>query len=31
VLLTGGPADFVLDHGNPLDDPAAMWRVWKVI
>ena len=30
VLRTGGPADFVLVHGNPLDDPAAMWRVWLV-
>ncbi len=30
VLRAGGPADFVLVHGNPLDDPGAMWRVWKV-
>jgi imidazolonepropionase-like amidohydrolase len=26
----GGPADFVLVHGDPLSDPAAMWRVWAV-
>lgn len=29
-LVAGGPADFFLVHGNPLDDPAALWRVWKV-
>lgn len=29
-LIVGGPADFFLVHGNPLDDPAALWRVWKV-
>jgi len=23
-----GPADFFLVHGNPLDDPSALWRVW---
>lgn len=28
-LRIGGPADFFLVHGNPLDDPAALWRVWK--
>jgi hypothetical protein len=26
----GGPADFVLVHGDPLSDPAALWRVWQV-
>jgi imidazolonepropionase-like amidohydrolase len=26
----GGPADFVLVHGDPLSDPASMWRVWAV-
>jgi imidazolonepropionase-like amidohydrolase len=29
-LRTGGPADFFLVHGNPLDEPAALWRVWRV-
>jgi imidazolonepropionase-like amidohydrolase len=26
----GCPADFVLVHGDPLSDPAALWRVWSV-
>ena len=30
VLREGGPADFLLVHGDPLSDPAAMWRVWMV-
>lgn len=30
VIRPGGPADFVLVHGDPLSDPAAMWRVWRV-
>jgi Arc/MetJ family transcription regulator len=30
VIRAGGPADFVLVHGDPLSDPAAMWRVWRV-
>jgi imidazolonepropionase-like amidohydrolase len=30
VLREGGPADFVLVHGDPLSDPSAMWRVWTV-
>jgi imidazolonepropionase-like amidohydrolase len=30
VIREGGPADFVLVHGDPLSDPAAMWRVWRV-
>ena len=29
-LTVGGPADFFAVHGNPLDEPAALWRVWKV-
>lgn len=29
-LVAGGPADFFLVHGNPLEDPAALWRVWRV-
>lgn len=29
-LHEGGPADFILVHGDPLSDPAAMWRVWHV-
>jgi imidazolonepropionase-like amidohydrolase len=30
VLRKGGPADFFLVHGDPLSDPAALWRVWRV-
>jgi imidazolonepropionase-like amidohydrolase len=30
VLREGGPADFVLVHGDPLSDPTALWRVWRV-
>ena len=30
VLREGGPADLVLVHGDPLSDPAALWRVWLV-
>jgi imidazolonepropionase-like amidohydrolase len=30
VLREGGPADLVLVHGDPLSDPAALWRVWHV-
>jgi imidazolonepropionase-like amidohydrolase len=26
----GGPADFFLVHGDPLADPAALWRVWRI-
>jgi imidazolonepropionase-like amidohydrolase len=29
-LVEGGPADFFLVHGDPLSDPAALWRVWRV-
>jgi imidazolonepropionase-like amidohydrolase len=31
VIREGGPADFFLVHGDPLSDPAALWRVWKVV
>jgi imidazolonepropionase-like amidohydrolase len=30
VIREGGPADLVLVHGDPLSDPAALWRVWLV-
>ncbi len=30
VLRDGGPADFILAHGDPLSDPTALWRVWRV-
>jgi imidazolonepropionase-like amidohydrolase len=30
VLREGGPADFAVVHGDPLSDPAALWRVWLV-
>jgi imidazolonepropionase-like amidohydrolase len=26
----GGPADFFLVHGDPLSDPSALWRVWRI-
>ena len=29
-IREGGPADFALVHGDPLSDPAALWRVWHV-
>jgi imidazolonepropionase-like amidohydrolase len=29
VLREDGPADFLLVHGDPLSDPAALWRVWR--
>jgi imidazolonepropionase-like amidohydrolase len=29
-LREDGPADLVLVHGDPLSDPAALWRVWHV-
>ena len=29
-IREGGPADFFLVHGDPLTDPTALWRVWKV-
>jgi imidazolonepropionase-like amidohydrolase len=30
VIREGGPADFSLVHGDPLSDPTAMWRIWRV-
>ncbi|HYM84499.1 MAG TPA: amidohydrolase family protein [Candidatus Dormibacteraeota bacterium] len=30
VIAEGGPPDFFLVHGDPLSDPAALWRVWRV-
>ncbi|HEX9268534.1 MAG TPA: amidohydrolase family protein [Candidatus Limnocylindria bacterium] len=30
-LRVGGPADCALVHGDPLSDPAALWRVWLVV
>jgi imidazolonepropionase-like amidohydrolase len=27
-VAIGGPADFFLVHGNPLAEPASLWRVW---
>jgi len=30
-LTVGGPAHFTLVHGDPLTDPAALWRVWRVV
>ncbi len=30
AILEGGPADFFLIHGDPLSDPAALWRIWRV-
>src|SRR5439155_8116917 len=29
-IREGGHADFLLVHGDPLTDPAALWRVWRV-
>jgi imidazolonepropionase-like amidohydrolase len=30
AIREGGPADFVLVHGDPTSDPTALWRVWRV-
>ncbi len=30
AIEEGGPADFFLVHGDPLSDPGALWRVWRV-
>ena len=30
VIREGGPPDFMLVHGDPLVDPAALWRVWRL-
>jgi imidazolonepropionase-like amidohydrolase len=29
-IREGGAADFFLVHGDPLSDPSALWRVWRV-
>jgi imidazolonepropionase-like amidohydrolase len=29
-IREGGHADFFLVHGDPLTDPSALWRVWRV-
>jgi imidazolonepropionase-like amidohydrolase len=29
-LGEGGRADFLLVHGDPLSDPRALWRVWRL-
>ena len=29
-IREGGPADFSLVHGDPLSDPSALWRVWRL-
>lgn len=29
-IREGGPADLVLVHGDPLSDPGALWRPWRV-
>jgi len=29
TIREGAPADFFLVHGDPLSDPAALWRVWR--
>jgi imidazolonepropionase-like amidohydrolase len=28
-IVEGGPADFLLVHGDPYSDPASLWRVWR--
>ncbi|MDH5371983.1 MAG: amidohydrolase family protein [Acidimicrobiia bacterium] len=30
VIEVGGPSDFFLVHGDPLTDPSALWRVWRI-
>lgn len=29
VIREGGPADFFCVHGDPLSEPASLWRVWR--
>jgi imidazolonepropionase-like amidohydrolase len=29
ILTEGGPADFLLVHGDPLSEPGSLWRVWR--
>ena len=30
TIREGGPANVLLVHGDPLSDPAVLWRVWRV-
>lgn len=30
IIREAGPADFFLVHGDPLSDPSALWRVWRI-
>jgi imidazolonepropionase-like amidohydrolase len=30
TIRAGGAADFSLVHGDPLSDPTALWRIWRV-
>ena len=30
VIREGGPADFFLVHGDPLESPRVLWRIWRV-
>ena len=30
TISEGGPADFFLVHGDPLTEPSALWRIWRV-
>jgi imidazolonepropionase-like amidohydrolase len=30
VIREDGPADFFLVHGDPLESPRVLWRVWRV-
>jgi imidazolonepropionase-like amidohydrolase len=30
AIREGGPADFLLVHGDPTSDPTSLWRVWRV-
>ena len=30
-LVIGGPSDAFFVHGDPLRDPGALWRVWRVL
>ncbi len=30
-LVVGAPAAFTLVHGDPLSEPSALWRVWRVV
>jgi imidazolonepropionase-like amidohydrolase len=30
-LVVGAPAAFTLVHGDPLSDPSALWRIWRIV